>query len=229
MIFNNSTSHAFHRTHHFEQPHFLLDGSPPNCHLSNVLVECTDMNAFSEWLKILYAIKDTNANSSHVERTLTRSMSACAGCVDKEQRIRVKDSRIQELEAEVASLKRVIRSLEVVEDDCMADPDYMPSQILSNEPELDPKFTELVNHEQVGCIKRYSPTLATFSIKLMVDCMIPGECITTLLETIQGTFNVWSGCSIPTPRYFQSIRDTLSYLNDEHSRRLGFEEVAPRL
>ena len=87
---------------------------------------------------------------------------------------------------------------------------------------MDPKLADLLNVEYRGFIKRFNPFLATFSIKLMVTHMVPGDSIVGILKAFQLNFNLWNGLDIPTGRYFQSLRDALRPLNDEHARRLGY-------
>ena len=128
--------------------------------------------------------------------------------------------RCEEMELEIRALKVELgheSAMNRMDEDDLKDPDYDPGELVGQG--IDQKLDSLLNYQQKGCVKKFNPVLATFAMELIVNQMIPAASVGGVLEALQSNFELWPGRVVPTPRYFQSIRDTLGPLNDEQARR----------
>ena len=71
--------------------------------------------------------------------------------------------------------------------------------------------------KQKGYIKEYSLNVPRLGLRLLSEG-IPGSSIPSIFDSFNAEYHLWSG-ERPKARYYQSLRNSLSPLNDENTRQ----------
>lgn len=114
--------------------------------------------------------------------------------------VTAKSQELKNQELEIQQLKKSLA-------DHTKDKNYAPES----------KLETLLQFTKQGFALQYRPLLPFISLQLLVDNLMPANAVSSMLNIFQVNFNLWEGLSIPSERWFQTLRDRIWYLNKQHS------------